>query len=306
MNLEPNKDIVVREVKDQNLRQVLNDFSKTIDEIVNFGSTILVNTSNKNIDEYLKITVIAFLRNILEILDSISLLLKNSSVSPCDILLRTLLESYLYLKYILQSEPEKKALAYYYCESQNLIRSNEKVDPTSQSGKEFFKKLQNDELLKNIMPIQLDYQNQISDMKNTLAKNEFKVIEIEYKHLKKIKKGNPKWYSLFSGPDRIETLADRVNLSGIYEIFYRVFSKSTHSSDLYRRNIEITDGGAAIPQIRHAKEVDQKFSFTVSIGLAVYTKIIDKITPEMGHTFGQWYVENIRDKYTNIPKIVIK
>jgi|GEM_PF-6755282 len=53
-----------------------------------------------------------FLRNIIELGDAISILIKTSSIDPTKILLRSLLENTFGLEYMLEKETEKRALSY--------------------------------------------------------------------------------------------------------------------------------------------------------------------------------------------------
>lgn len=81
------------------VERILEKFSSWIKEIVNFGSNIVLwDIQNaKGEDEILP--PILFLRNLLEYCDACSILVKYSSIEPCNNLLRTILENFLYIEY---------------------------------------------------------------------------------------------------------------------------------------------------------------------------------------------------------------
>src|SRR5690349_8409285 len=80
--------------------ELLSKFSILIDEFINFGTHVLkweLETA-KGGDENIPISMM--FRHLLELGDSISILVKNSSIDPCKLQLRGILEALLGLEYI--------------------------------------------------------------------------------------------------------------------------------------------------------------------------------------------------------------
>jgi hypothetical protein len=116
MDTKPIENILPR-IADEHLQKVLDDYSKTIDEVLNFGTHILLwdieykrEGKDNNIPSL-------FLRNIIELVDSISVLTKNSLIDPAKIQIRALLENHFGLLYMLQKD-EKKGLFNLWCGEQ--------------------------------------------------------------------------------------------------------------------------------------------------------------------------------------------
>ena len=81
------------------LKEKLNLFANTLEEIVNFGTHLLIADIQKKRSGKDNFVPTLFLRNILDISDSISILIRKSATDPAKIQLRSLLESCLNLAY---------------------------------------------------------------------------------------------------------------------------------------------------------------------------------------------------------------
>src|SRR5690606_14251466 len=96
------------------LKTILDFFSDTIDNAVNFGTNLIKWDIEKQLNGDEHLTPIIFFRNILEITDGISILIKNSSVDTCHTLQRSLIENTLGLKYLLEKEEDFKTRSLSY------------------------------------------------------------------------------------------------------------------------------------------------------------------------------------------------
>lgn len=90
--------------RDEYLIKIQNHCSDQISEMVNFGTHILnwdleIKREGKNNN-----IPTLFFRNILEISDSISILIKESSIDPAKIILRSLIENILQLIYMIEED----------------------------------------------------------------------------------------------------------------------------------------------------------------------------------------------------------
>ena len=285
-------DLLPREIPEK-LRPLLDFFSGTIDNAVNFGTYLLKWDMEKELlgDEHL--TPIMFFRNILELTDGISILIKSSSIDTCHVLQRSLIENMLALKYLLETDKDFKnrALSYIVWLTYQDLKICEKYDATTESGKQLVKELQKDHLVNDH-----DFVKKTEQFE-TLKKNSlellslpiFKSIDEEYVRTKAIIK-NPNWYSLFNGPRNIEGLAKHLKMHATYEIYYRYLSGNVHATSVLKKKIvqdKITNK-ASIIQIRDYDQVQiatQNALVFILLAIMEYRKRL----PEKSNEFKNWY-----------------
>ena len=88
---EPVKELLQRE-DIQPISLILDEYSKAIEEIVNFGSQILAWDLDALDGNEHDITASMMFRQYLELIDSISILIRRSSTDACKAILRNALE----------------------------------------------------------------------------------------------------------------------------------------------------------------------------------------------------------------------
>ena len=104
--------------------------------IVKYGE--LVNElfyKENNGDGFVDFVIVLFLRKIIEHLDAISILVEKSSFTQAKIILRTLLESVVGLRFILKEDTEKRAAAYYLYHHYEEIEKMRYFDESMSDGK---------------------------------------------------------------------------------------------------------------------------------------------------------------------------
>ena len=233
-----------------------------------------------------------FLRNIIELGDAISILIKNSSIDPAKPLLRSLLENTFGLEYMLEKETEKRALSYLVWNTNRKLTFYRKLIGTSPSGQLFKKDIQSDKLLKESIDI---FDNPIvlaaiKNSENHLKSDKYIPIEAEYRRTRAFLKRTPAWHALFDGPKNIEGLAKYLNRHAIYEIFYRSYSGNVHATSVMERKlIPNTDGSVAIVQIRYPEDAQSITQSTFNILRIAYLSYFNNRVPEQSAAFIEMY-----------------
>ncbi|MBG7613047.1 hypothetical protein IU405_12390 [Polaribacter sp. BAL334] len=280
-------DILPRTQND--VKSELEKLSATIDNAVDFGTHLLKWQADKMQSGDHHLVPILFFRNILELTDAISILIKNSSIDPTKILLRSLLENSFGLEYLLEKDQENRSLSNNVWIAHKDLKFIEKLNLKSQIGKQFSNEIKKDKFVKEIISdetlIELDKKNSIELLELPI----YKKIEEEYQRTKKIIK-NPKWYSLFNGPTDIEQLAKRLNHYTLYEIVYRKLSDNVHATDLIKNKlVQGKNGQTDIIQIRFPKDAQDFTVYTLNILIMTYLNFYEKVLPERNDEFLIWY-----------------
>jgi len=305
MSTQPVLQIIPRTPANPNVSKVLGRFADLIDETVNFGSHVLKwhLESAQGGDENVPITL--SFRHILELLDAVSINIRNSLVDPSKLLLRGALECYFGVAYMLKADTKRRAMAFMASYVNQRLKTYRKLDPTTQQGKEFRRLLKKDPIAANMIisiptPV---VQAAIANLETLLKKPAYKDANDEYNRLKKTNSKNPYWYSLYGGPSNIEKLADHLNMQASYHILYRQWSNSTHGTDIIQGNISRSPSGeTSIHQLRLPKEPEVLTVLAVSIALKLFRLFIARYAPHKSTEYKSWYTREIRPTYLRLTR----
>jgi hypothetical protein len=287
----------------QELLKTLDRFADLVQETVNFGTHVLdwELGSTSGGDETAPITL--SLRHILELLDSVSINIRNSCIDPCKLLLRGALESFFGVAYILETDTTRRAMAFMATYSNQRLRTYRRFDQTSEQGKEYRNLLKKDRLAGDMIvsvPPSL-VKSAIANLESLLTKPAYKEANAEYQKQKKSGSGNPYWYSLHGGPKNIEKLADHLKLQAMYHILYRQWSSASHGTDIIQGKISAqSEGQAAILQLRLPTDAQVLTSLAVTIGLELFQAIIKHYVPARMDDYRAWYTIEIREVYLRL------
>lgn len=294
---------------DQRIQPILTNMHDKIREVSTFGSKILLWDLEKQRGGDDLIPPMLFLRNQIEIIESIATLIKDSLIEPCNSLLRSSIETHFYLEYLLKEDTERRSLSFLVWDAHKNIQLLKKLDGQSEQAKQFKSKYDKDKLLSGKAFVLETADKHLKNSYDLLELDNYKPVNEEYLRLKKLKGKAPNWFSLFDGPLDIERLADRVELNGVYEGFYRTLSSSVHGTDILRGKLSKgQDGGMEIIQIRLPKEAESTTLNCLNISIMTFTTYVTKRIPEKNKEFGEWYL-SIKDFFnglTNGNQIIVE
>ncbi|MDP1728487.1 MAG: DUF5677 domain-containing protein [Bacteroidota bacterium] len=273
----------------ENLTPALNHFVQGIENLVNFGVQIVgwdLDQEGKS-DEHLP--PILFLRNYIEVIDAISILVRHSSIDPCKNLLRTALENLANIEYLLEKDTNQRSLSFLVWNFVNGHMSALKVDGKSLEYKQLRDAYNKDRFLKTSTPsIHPDAEQAKANSVALLAHDKYKAVHLEYRRTAK-RIQNPNWYSLFNGPRTMKKLCEHLEINVLYELVYRTFSESIHGTDIIQGMIySAGPGRSAIAQIRHPVAVHNVTTLCTNLTLVLYTDYIQKRLPDKHADFLKW------------------
>lgn len=272
------------------VRAELEKLSSSIENVVDFGTHLVKWQADKRLSGDDGIIPILFLRNILEISDAISILIKNSSIDPVKPLLRTLMENSFGLEYLIEKDKKNRALSYNVWLAHKDLKFIEKLNESTQVGKQLSNEIKKD---KHVNELKSDKVNLDLGKKNAielLKLPHYIPIENEYQRTNK-ENNNPMWYSLFDGPKNIEQLAKRLNHHTSYEIIYRILSDNVHANNNSKNKLTPNADGVTtdIIQIRFPKDAQMVTINTLNILLMTYSNFCQKELPNKKAEFSDWY-----------------
>jgi hypothetical protein len=306
---EPIEEIHPRQ-EDPEIEKLLIEFSKGIEEVVNFGTHVLKweVTEATGTDE--NIPVAMMLRHFLEMMDAVSILVRKSSIDPCKPLLRGILETFFGLEYILEADTKNRALAFLIWHYHKDLKLSKKLTPGEQSYNQLKSKLNQDKTLsgQSNPPSIPGLDKHILNLEKLISLPLYDEVEKEYQSLIASGRKNPAWHQLFNGPENIEQLANHLKRQGLYEVLYRSWSGPTHGTDIITSKLsQSAEGHAEIVQIRYVKDAQMVTQFAFTLGIMVYQLLTDKRIPNHKLNVANWYltVQQLYMKLTNEKLIVV-
>jgi hypothetical protein len=231
-------------------KENLNKYSKLIKEFVDNGIIILSKKINSKANVRKDYASLFLFRQIVEVGDAISELIKIGCINACKPLLRTLFECYFQLHFLFKEDEDRKSLQLLY---HNEIRKRDYYEKLAypNKGGSFHQRLKNDRHLNEIDLSNEQKEIYIENIKkiNTIINDfDYKDIKEEYDRIEKDKeKANGKkykvkyWYELFEGPKNAEGIMIILKETALYEFIYRDCSAYTHGEDLVHPNLEPSD-----------------------------------------------------------------
>ncbi len=215
--------------------------------------------------------VFSLARHVAEEVDAISILMEKGCIDPCKGHLRSAFEADLGLRYILESDSERRGLAYQVKELRERLRTVEIHDGRTPAGKQIREAIQVDPIGASVlasMPA-YDFDAERKRLNATLASKPWDTINAEWKA------SGPRssWHSLFGGPKSIRQLAVHLKRAFWYEFLYSEWSGRVHAG-LALRSIgtnskEPGRQGFAVRPLRHPDGLRTVYCFGTALAMAV-------------------------------------
>jgi hypothetical protein len=306
MPREPIEDILYRDLSIVAAKEYNKIASPLLMEIVNYGTRIF-DMSIKSQSLELNIDAAAttlFLHNI-ELIDGIQVLLSASCVAPTTLLLRSIFEGLLALEYILEKDEfyRQRSLSWLYCYGKSRLDYYERLDPSTQRGKDFYEAKANDSIAKDLdlsdlIPISKHLRE---NMMSVINGDQMIPIDFEYQRTKKSKKrgGLIEWYQLFDGPVNIRGLATYLHNEAYYQVLYQPWSAITHGADLSRFVKRSMDNDPANRLIRSSDDFMLMASYSAIFGLRTIRIMTNKFCQQLSNEYRNWYLTEINEKLSS-------
>lgn len=276
--------------RNPDLERVLNAFADALASSITLVDEVISEhlSGIREVDPY-ELVPHMLLREGVQVVDAISILVRESSVEPCKPLLRTLLEIELQLEYLLE-DTTKRSKAFWVAKLHQDINLLKRLDPSTQQGKEWRKHYRNDVLLRHNSVRDHNTGDMIANIEAELTTAPLSKTNAEYLRSKKDKRRN--WYSLHDGPRSIRDLAQSLSLLGTYETLYRLLSVATHASDPFSYGARSHPGKIGISKLRHPRDAGFIFRQTMSLISRMIMFFTKELAPGKTEAYARWWANN--------------
>jgi hypothetical protein len=224
-NLDAPENFVVK-VAVEKSGDTINEFSNLFIDFIN----ALEKKSKFNLENLTDDVILFFIRKIIESLNSIALLMKNSCTDQANILIRSLYEVCLQLAFILQADSEMRAAIYYVSEVYSVDECGKLFEPLESfyNNKSFMQLLKMDP---KITPYTESHKSLMKIIDGNPTLNKADQLRTERINLLKQKNKNPhpKWYNICDNSvNSLSCLSKSVGWNGVHNLEYHILSIEAH------------------------------------------------------------------------------
>ncbi|WP_139331767.1 DUF5677 domain-containing protein [Paenibacillus macquariensis] len=266
-----------------------------MEELVNFGTHMFSWLMELEVDEA-DPTINLLFRNYLDVVDSISLLLKVGSGDTAIILLRSAFEIAMSILYILQEKTEERGLAYQLAHFKYIQKQNKKLDKGSDQYASFLDILKKDINARNIIEkIEIKDRKPVIDAIEQIIKQQINEEWLRIEQLKKSSGTKIEWFHLFDGPRNLKGLCEKLEHHALFDILYASWSLTSHGKA--SMNAHMPGGG--IKRLRSPHDIKSIMTWTMNLTIEVYYKTLKNRIPNKTNNFGIWY-HSVRSNYMDI------
>lgn len=284
---------------------ILLKYSNMLDMLIDMSSDLLLSHLESNLSGDEKLVPCLFFRNIIEYADSISILIKNSSIEPIKALNRILLENVFQLEYLLIKDTDKRSFNFLVWSIKNDIKNYKKLKPDTLENETFKGKFTNDKLIRYYSTVgKINVDKALSNSANILKQPGYKEASIDYeKYFKKHKIFN--WYSIDSGLRNIKELADSLKMEIHYDVFYRTLSSNIHGMDVIKgKLLKGEDNNLVhISKIREPINAQNVLQDSLNFLMTATLVFLHQLLPYKKKEFTEWYIKNFQKFYGNLQHV---
>ena len=283
------------------VQNVLDTLAEGVEETVRFGTHVLMWHSEASAgkqDEVMPVVMI--FRHMLEMLDSVSILIRASSIEPAKLPLRTAFEAAAQVEWLIQTDTDRRGMAFMVWHAHHRLGLYRRFDRTTQQGKELASKLSGT-VYDNIDATErFDLTAARANLESLLSNPRYVEAAREYERLKRKMRRGPQWFQLFGGPDSIEQLAARVSMADWYQILYRDWSGVVHATDVITGKVSSRNQSTEIRQLRWAGGAGAVYNFAVSLALSTFRHLTAATMPQRSDLVRKWYIDEVRPLYHSV------
>jgi hypothetical protein len=301
----PSKELLDREKIDEFVHDNLSAPISLLRELVDYGVTLIDKCGQAGGTLSDLIVTGHFFKHSVTMLDSVEILLSRGAVFSASVSARSMLESYMYLEWLLNTDTDNRARHFHVWHiRQKREWARRMISGTDENGR-FQKHLSSMSDMKDPAKraaIEAEGKKQDTELTSVLTNANNKPINDQF-DLMKSRAFDVPWYKP-TGAQSIGDIAKKLSLESEYACFYSQFSDITHVG-AFDKHIKFDDGAVIFEPIRSPEGIDTVVNVVATLAFRVFRLIINKYFPAELQTFNQSYIEQWRIRFLSVPKVKI-
>ncbi len=247
-------------------------------------------------------TVLMQCRSEIDLLDGIELLVRGGSSFNCFHLLRSAMEGYWGILWVLEDDSERRGKAYQVGHAHRAIEYSQRLDRRTKTNEQLRTSLEGQHHVRILEGGSVDANAVTKKKEAVLAEPAYAEVEQAWQQAaarrkKKGRAGPPAWYSIFGKPESIRALAYAVKEGFAYETIYALHSDAVHTGNALDHIGPAPEGeGKPIRPLRHPGWLSKVTNHSVNIACAISDLILARYAPERGAAFRARYEISLRPR----------
>ncbi len=304
MPTQPYEPLLNRDMSKVLAKPITDIASPLLQEAVNYATNLYqrCQTTQKGAPDE-AFPVLASYLHIIQMTDSIDVLISNGCGAPTGLLLRSSFEARLAILYILERHSKNRAIAWIVknlldqIDSLNSFRSLLSEGTERSGGYATLSRM-------GVPPPVVSLES-VQTLEENLKRPEYAEVYSEYERLKRSGRRNPEWYSLFKGPHNLRELARHVRQDQIYDSLYPSWSRMSHVQDASHLTLPLEDGSSVLGPIRNPMHIVHTATFALSILLETSLSMLNEYRADEISSFSSWYKNEMQAKHEALVKMEI-
>lgn len=303
MTDRPHKMMLDREDARAQVGEYLEPQINLFESLTNYGTNLIVRLIHTKKDRDLSdaIAVGVFLRQVVAMLDSFTVLLKEGATHSAYLTARSAFEASLFLEWILIENLDGKAKAYYV----HCLRDERKWavrGVRDQQGAQEFAELLTGydiDIHRTRPKAEEQAKAKIEELDRILGQDELAATNTKFDQVRGKRRYDPHWYELF-GVRSIRALAVQLQRVAEYEVFYSKGASIHHASN-YGDHFRFKDGQIRVKSLRHLENATELVNFTGQVALHTFALCLRHYRPSELQAFSRKYATSWREAYLGVP-----
>jgi len=301
MPTKPLETILYRELSMAQGQDSIQTASTVLQEVVNYSTNVFARCATSASGEE-SIPVPLLYLHMIEMTDSIEVLITKSCAVPAKLLLRSSFEALLAIEYMLEEKYTLRTLSWLHFYMRKRLALYRSHDSSTVEGKHLRRRLDDDKI---VGAAKLEYPPEFDDFiqnyEDRLASPKFRLVQDEIDRYRRENTRRPRqWYQLFGPPhpqktpQNLEQFASHLKRGGMYEVLYREWSSIQHAV-APSRYIATTDKGIqAVRALRDPSQIVTVASFATTFMVNATRLVLQKFRPGEEASFAKWCMQEVQ------------
>lgn len=247
-------------------------------------------------DKIHHLATLALARHVLTQVDGVALLTEQGAGECCGPLLRSACEGYFGILHILETDTERRALAYVVSHYRRRLKLHSELDGSTAEGKALRADAAGEaeaSALAEHRPI----PDAIANGQRELRTRSLAPIDAEWQRLKSLHpRQDPHWYSFFNGPRSFRQLAQHHKKYVFYKTWFDKWSGTIHAGNGLE-NVGWREGmDLRFKPVRHPEDVQQACVLAAWACLGTVERLVTHFEPDQWEAFERHTLAKITDE----------
>ncbi len=288
------------------LRPIIEVAVPMIEEVRNYGLAALARCSCRPEGGEENLAPLLSFHHLIEMLDGVQIQLRECSITPAKLLVRSMLEALINIEYVLQKDTVRRGRAFLLMHLLSRLNVGIRTRPDTPEGIKFRKDLGEYGGILNGLP---DYDAQIQNLREAIQNRpQLKEVYEEYERLRE-KTRRVFWYQFFGGPNSIRELAREVGYEAQYVVLYSEMSATGHVQDVIKRLLVLSEGDwAGIRPLRDPTEIKQVILLSVTLAVKAVRVVLTHYRRDEidAGKISDWYLTEVKPRRDKLLSLKIE